>query len=497
MDATTLSPDLSANLQSLQPLFADSSDVVFHPLTIEGSLHAELIYVENLSNLQRVEWGILTPLGTMSREDALTPGHIETTLPVGKVTVLCEQKAAVQSVLSGNPILLVDGLSSAFSFGLAEWSQRAIEAPPGENVIRGPHEAFNETLATNLATMRRRVRSTELKTPQLTVGLVTPTPVAIVYLQNLARPGLVEEVKNRLQSVRYEQIQESGMLEELLQDQPYSLFPQLLSTERPDVVASHLLEGRVAIFTEGTPFVLICPGNFYSFIQSPEDYDNMFKGTLSRWLRYLFMIIALLLPAAYVAITTYHQEMIPTVLLLTIAKTREQVPFPALVEALLMELMFEALREAGLRLPKQVGAAVSIVGALVIGQAAISAGLVTPPMVMVVAITAIASFMIPHYALSIPFRMLRFPIMLLSGMLGLVGLVLGFAVIVIHLCGMKSFGVPYFSLQRPQSLADTLVRAPSRLLSRRLFLSARNEKKQGQLKKQPAAAQGRNDHGNQ
>lgn len=243
--------------------------------------------------------------------------------------------------------------------------------------------------------------------------------------------------------------------------------------------------------------MLICPGNFYSFLQSPEDYDNMFKGTLSRWLRYLFMLVALLLPAAYVAIVTYHHEMIPTTLLLTIAKTREQVPFPALVEALLMELMFEALREAGLRLPKQIGAAVSIVGALVIGQAAISAGLVSPPMVMVVAITGIASFMIPHYALSIPFRLLRFPIMLFSGMLGLVGLVLSFAMIIIHLCGMRSFGVPYFSLQRPQELADTLMRAPSRMLGRRPFLSARNEKKPGQMKRQPAPAGGRNGNENQ
>lgn len=251
MEANALSPDLSVNLQSLQSLFADSSDVVFHPLQIGGSLRAEFIYVENLSNLQRVEWGILTPLSTMSQEDALTPGHIETTLPIGKVTALSELKPAIQSVLSGNPILLVDGLASVFSFGVAHWNQRAIESPSGENVIRGPHESFNETLATNLATLRRRVRSTELKTPQLSVGLVNPTPVAVVYLHNLAVPGLVEEVTNRLKAIRYEQIQESGMLEEMLQDHRYSLFPQLLSTERPDVVASHLLEGRVAIFTEG------------------------------------------------------------------------------------------------------------------------------------------------------------------------------------------------------------------------------------------------------
>lgn len=476
MDKNDLSATLAVNVQRLKNLFSDSSDIVFHPLTIGSSLQAELIYIENMCDLQRVERGILIPLQGISREEAQAADFLVTNLPVGKVTLLRSEQEVVQMILSGNPVLLVDERTDALCFGLASWNQRAIEEPSAENVVRGPHESFNETMATNLALLRRRLRSSELKTKTVETGLVAKTPLTVAYMQNLAAPELLAEVMKRLESVRYDHILESGTLEELIQDDPYSPFPQLLATERPDVVASHLLEGRVAIFTEGTPFVLIAPGNFFSFLQSPEDYDNAIKGTASRLLRYLFLMIALLLPAAYVAIVTFHQEMIPTSLLLTIANTREQVPFPVLVEALLMELMFEALREAGLRLPKQIGSAVSIVGALVIGQAAISAGLVSPPMVMVVAITGIASFMVPHYALSIPLRMLRFPIMLVSGMLGLIGFVLGFVTVLIHMAGLTSFGVPYFGLQRAGELQDTLWRGTSRKLSNRPFLSARREK---------------------
>ncbi|WP_058303399.1 spore germination protein [Gorillibacterium timonense] len=475
MDTSELSNDISVSVQTLEALFTGSSDIVFHRLLIENSLEAELIYVENMCDMQRVERGVLIPLQKITRDHALSPGHLEKVLPIGKVQIITKRDEAVHHILSGNPVLLVDKLPHAFALGLATWNQRSIEQPSGENVVRGPHESFNETMATNLSILRRRLRTPDLKTKTVSTGLISDTPLTVAYLQNMASPELLDEVMRRLEAVRRDSILESGMLEELIQDNPYSPFPQLLSTERPDVVTSQLLEGRVAIFTEGTPFVLIAPGNFFSFIQSPEDYDNAWKGSITRLLRYLYLIIALLLPAAYVAIVTYHQEMIPTNLLLTIANTREQVPFPVLVETLLMELMFEALREAGLRLPKQIGSAVSIVGALVIGQAAISAGLVSPPMVMVVAITGIASFMVPHYAISIPLRMLRFPIMIISGMLGLVGFVLSFVTVIIHMAGLTSFGVPYFSLQRASEVKDTLIRAPFRQLENRPFMSSYSE----------------------
>jgi spore germination protein KA len=300
---------------------------------------------------------------------------------------------------------------------------------------------------------------------RLTLGRFTKTDIVLVYMKGMARPELVSEVRRRLELVQSDGILESEMIEEWISDNPFSPFPQMLPTERPDVVCANLMEGRIAILIDGTPFALVAPISLFSMLQSPEDYyQNVLSSTFLRWLRYGFFIVSLVLPSAYIAITTFHQEMIPTVLLLNISKSREEIPFPALIEALIMEITFEALREAGVRLPKQVGSAVSIVGALVIGQAATSAGIVSAPMVIVVAITGISSFMIPRYSLGIPPRLLRFPIMLLAGTMGLVGVMLGFIAMVIHLCRLRSFGLPYLSPISPvrlRELRDIFLRPPA------------------------------------
>lgn len=292
----------------------------------------------------------------------------------------------------------------------------------------------------------------------------TKTCIIVTYIEGLVEPSLVTEVNSRLSRIEIDGILESGYIEELIEDQPSSPFPQILSTERPDVVCGNLLEGRIAILVDGTPFVLIAPTTLFSLLQSSEDYyQRSLASTAIRWLRYFFTAMSFVLPSLYVALITYHHEMVPTSLLISMASSREAVPFPALVEAMIMEVTFEALREAGVRLPKQVGAAVSIVGALVIGQAAVQAGLVSAPMVIVVAITGIASFMIPHYIAGISIRLLRFPMMLLAGTLGLLGIMLGVIMAVVHLCSLRSLGVPYLSPVGPlrvQELKDTLVRAP-------------------------------------
>jgi spore germination protein KA len=296
------------------------------------------------------------------------------------------------------------------------------------------------------------------------IGTYTRTNVSIAYIDGLADKTLIEEITTRLERIKIDGILESEYIEEMIEDNPYSPFPQIMTTERPDVACSCLLEGRAVILVEGTPFTLIAPISFFSLIQSQEDYAQRFMaGTFIRWLRFFFMGLSLLLPSLYVAILTFHHEAVPTALLLSSAASREAVPFPAIVEALAMEITFEALREAGVRLPKQVGSAVSIVGALVIGQASVQAGLVSAPMVIVVAITGIASFMMPRYIAGIAFRMLRFPMMLLAGTLGLLGIMMGIIAIVIHLCSLRSFGVPYLTPLAPlkgQELKDVLWRAP-------------------------------------
>ncbi|MCC3374409.1 spore germination protein [Cohnella sp. REN36] len=459
-----VSPSLEANLQALQDLYENCADVYYRRFGI-GKKKAFVAYIDGMVNIDQLDEHVLAPL---MRGDAAEAGDDAGGLPsvlsvavVGTVSTLDD---AIAKLSGGSVLLFVDGAPHGFALGLAKWEKRSIEEPAAESIVRGPREGFTETLSDNTSMLRRKIKSPAMKIVPFEVGKLTRTQVLLVYVEGLAAETLIREVRERISRIDIDGILESGYIEGLIEDNPLSPFPQIQVTERPDVVSAALLEGRVAILVDGTPFTLIAPSTLFSMLQSPEDYYQRFMiGTLIRWLRYTFFLITLVLPSLYVAILTFHHEMVPTSLLLSIAKSREDIPFPALVEALLMEISFEALREAGVRLPKQVGAAVSIVGALVIGQAATSAGLVSAPMVMVVAITGIASFMIPQYSTGIALRMLRFPIMFLAGMFGLLGLMLGVIAIVVHLCSLRSLGVPYLQPLAPmkgREMKDVLIRAP-------------------------------------
>lgn len=460
-----LDASLQQNLDLLHSIYANCSDVVFRPFLLGGTTKASLIYIEGLSDCERLEDYVIAPLMT---EEAGEISHIrqllERKISVAHVSEITSLDQCIEYLSNGYPIVLRDNADSALALGVAKWEMRGVEEPSAETGIRGPREGFTETLRINTSQIRRIVKSPLLKMESLKIGDYTQTNVIIAYIEGLADSTLIEEVRNRLGRIRIDGILESGYIEEMIEDTPFSPFPQLLATERPDVVCGSLLEGRVAILTEGTPFVLIAPVTFFTLIQSAEDYYQRFiVSTIMRWLRYVFILISLLLPSLYVAILTFHQEMVPGSLLISMASSRESVPFPALIEALIMEISFEALREAGVRLPKQVGAAVSIVGALVIGQAAVQAGLVSAPMVIVVAITGIASFMIPRYITGIALRLLRFPLIFLAGSLGLLGVMMGIIAIVLHMCSLRSFGVPYLSsvgTVRTRELKDILIRAP-------------------------------------
>jgi hypothetical protein len=459
-----LSKNLQENVTSLQSIYNNCPDVIFRTFLIGNSLRAVLIYIEGLSNVEEIDKNVLSPLINLEVGMGLDFSTLGEKLPVSKVKQVVKIQEVIEQISVGNPVVLIDQQSYGLSMGLAKFEKRSIEEPSAESVVRGPRDGFTETLSVNMAMLRRKLKSPSLKMNTISIGRYSQTQVAVMYIDGLVDQTLLEEVNNRLSRIDVDGVLESGYIEGFIEDYPYSPFPQMLNTERPDVAAAHLLEGRFVILVDGTPFVIIAPITFYSFYQAAEDYYQRFlMGTLIRWLRYLFLLIALLLPSTYVAILTFHQEMVPTILLLSVAKSREEIPFPALVEALIMEITFEALREAGLRLPKQVGSAVSIVGALVIGQAAVSAGLVSAPMVMVVAITGIASFSIPRYNAAIAIRMLRFPIMFMAGTLGLLGIMLSLITIIIHLSTIRSFGVPYLSPMAPmkgKEMKDVLVRAP-------------------------------------
>ncbi|OIK15782.1 hypothetical protein BIV60_08250 [Bacillus sp. MUM 116] len=457
--------ELNKNIDYLKSAYKDCSDVVFREFIIGSQINAVLLYIDGLSNTEEIDQHVLMPLTRMKSLNPDTPMEIvKNEMAVSDIKEIHTISDVFKQISIGNPIILMDQQTNGFSLGLPMWEKRGIEEPSAESVVRGPREGFVETLRVNTSLLRRKIRHPSFKMKQMDIGRLTETQIIVAYMEGIADSTLIKEVTNRLMRIDIDGILESGYIEEMIQDRPFSPFPQILTTERPDVAASCLLEGRIVILIDGTPFALIAPCTFASMLQAPEDYYNsFFISTFIRWLRYIFFFIALLAPSAYVAVLTYHQEMIPTSLLLTIAESREQIPFPALIEAFIMEITFEALREAGIRLPKQVGAAVSIVGALVIGQAATSAGLVSSPMVMVVAITGVASFLMPRYATGVSIRLLRFPIMIISGMLGLLGVMLGITAIVAHLCTLRSFGVPYLNTSaklKIQNFKDVLIRAP-------------------------------------
>ncbi|MBW7477060.1 spore germination protein [Paenibacillus oenotherae] len=460
-----LSSHLQDNVAALHAIYAEGSDVTFHAFQINQKIEAVLIFRSELCDTALLDRQILGPLITGIPDNLpLNADTLHRIVPVSSSKLVGTLTEASLNISSGHPILIVEGSSSALTFGLPKSEHRNVEEPTAESTLRGPREGFTESLTVNISLLRKRMKNPNFKMKSISIGQYTHTTVRLAYLEGVTDPAIVAEAMRRLSAIETDGILESEYIEEWISDQPKSPFPQMLSTERPDVVCANLLEGRFALLIDGTPFALVAPVTLFSMLQSPEDYYQHFMMSIFiRWLRYLFYFLSLVLPSAYVAITTYHQEMIPTVLLLSVAKAREEIPFPALIEALIMEIAFEALREAGVRLPKQVGAAVSIVGALIIGQAATTAGIVSAPMVIIVAITGIASFMIPRYSAGLASRLLRFPIMLLAGTLGLTGMMLGMMLIVIHLCGLRSFGVPYLSPVTPTSSSvwrDVFWRSP-------------------------------------
>nr|WP_227871975.1 spore germination protein [Paenibacillus albus] len=389
----------------------------------------------------------------------------------GPILELKDFEGLLDIVLIGGVAVLSDW-NQAFAISLQKFKERSVTEPTTESVVRGPKDSFTESIRTNTALIRRRVHYPSLWLETKKVGRMTKTDVGIMYVNGLADESVVAEVRNRIEKIDIDGILESGYIEEAIQETSYSPFPTIYNSERPDVIAAELLEGKIAILVDGTPFVLVVPALLISFMHSPEDYYQRYDiSSLIRILRFIGMFIALLGPSMYVAVTTYHQEMLPTPLLISLASQREGTPFPAFIEAVIMEVTFEILREAGLRMPRTIGTAVSVVGTLVIGQAAVAAGIVSAAMVIVVSMTAISSFIFPAYSISNTIRMLRFPLMGLAASFGLVGVFVGMLGIITHLAGLSSFGIPYTSpftrMDNMGDAKDTIFRLPLRAMRKR------------------------------
>lgn len=468
---TILNRDLQQNLIDLRNILGNSSDIIIRSFTIgTANIKAALLYLDGMVDNATINESILQPLMCDNRlyevDEEFSANTIETIqqklITVGDVKGINAVQEIVLGVLSGDTVLLINGSPQALVISTRGWETRAITEPKTDANVRGPREAFTETLRTNTTLLRRKIKNPDLTLETMIIGKRTQTSIAIAYLKGLVNPCLIEEIRRRLKRIDTDAILESGYIEEFIEDNPFSPFTTIASSEKPDVVAAKILEGRAALFVDGTPFVLTVPMLFVESFQTAEDYySRPYYSSIIRSLRFLSFLLTILSPAVYVALTTYHQELIPTALLLTMAAAREGIPFPAVVEAIGMGVVFEILREAGIRLPRPVGQAISIVGALVIGEAAVSAGLVTAPMVIVVALTAISSFVVPTQA--DVGSVLRVILTLLAGFLGGFGIAIGLLGLLIHLCALRSFGAPYLSPLAPLSpsgLKDVFIRVP-------------------------------------
>lgn len=381
-----------------------------------------------------------------SKEKNLVDFIYNSLIPQNSVDKVTDFSDVYSAINMGNCMLFVDSLDTAFNLDVKGFKQRSIDSPSNEVVVRGSQEAFVENIRTNTSMIRRLVNNENLVMETLTVGQITKTQVSIGYIKSLANEDLVAEVRYRINNLSVDYLISSGQLEQLIQDSPESLFPQMVATERPDKVSNFLLEGRVVVVVNGSPYVLVAPGVFVDFITSPEDLNLKYQfSNLEKIIRLLAIFLSLLLPGIYIAVTNYHQELIPTELLFTIAAARESVPFPTFVEILLMEVSFELIREAGLRVPTPLGSTIGIVGALILGEAAVSASLVSPVLIIIIAITGICSFSIPDFSLNFTFRIYRFVYIILGYMAGFLGISFGIFIQLAIMCKLKSFGSPYIN----------------------------------------------------
>ncbi|MPM08340.1 Spore germination protein B1 [bioreactor metagenome] len=495
---------LDDNLRAINQILKQSSDIVLRRFTFgqEKKTEAALLFIDGMVDKILVHENVLKPLmigADFLKEDPAggCAAYLKSSLLfVGDIKETASAHDGVESVLSGDTLLLLDGSSQALIISLRGWETRNVDEPKTETVVRGPREGFTETLRINTALLRRKIKSPNFVMETLRLGERTNTDVCIVYIDGLTDPKLIEEIRQRLKRIHTDAILESGYIEQFIEDAPFSIFSTVGNNEKPDKTAAKILEGRAAILVDGTPFVLTVPNLFIESFQTTEDYYSrpVFASAI-RLLRYLSYLISILAPAMYVALTTFHQELIPTPLLLTMAAAHEGVPFPAVLEAALMVTAFEILREAGVRLPRSVGQAVSIVGALVIGEAAVSAGLIGAPMVIVVAITAVSSFVVTPQLDS--GAVLRLIFLLLAGFMGGYGIAMGLFAVIIHLASLRSFGTPYLSSLAPfnaHDMKDTLIRAPLWKMRRRpKDVATRDEVRQsGSLMPAPPPAEPNN-----
>ncbi|KKI90025.1 hypothetical protein WQ54_23160 [Bacillus sp. SA1-12] len=431
----------------------DSFDLV-HRSFNEGEIH--IIYLNSLVDSHTLEWEILSPLRKMSFQ------HFEKAFQQSLYKRENIHEKVINGILDGNVSMFAG--EKTYLINVSGLEERSITQSETETVINGPHDSFNEVLKTNVSLIRRRVRSPRLKMIKLSVGKISKTKVLLIYIEGMANMDVVNHLKERIKSVKVDSITDSNVLIQMIDDHQNSPFPQYYTTERPDIAVTKLYAGKIIGLVDDSPNIFCTPSSFFDFFESSDDYNQRWIiGTGVRLLRYMALFITLILTAFYVSICTYHYEMIPQSLLQSLMQSRSRVPFPPIFEAIFLEIVIELLREAGARLPTKIGQTIGIVGGIVIGQAAVEAGITSNILIIVVAVSAIASFIVPSYIMSASIRIVRFQFILMAGFLGNIGIFFALGILIIHLTGLTNLSSPYFMPISPtffKDWMDSIVRGP-------------------------------------
>ncbi len=440
--------------QQITQMTMGSSDIMIRNFIVNG-IKITLVMCEGLFSSQVLNDNMIKPLIHLNLEDktplALYNWINNNTIIAGDQKNLISYDELFHFIMSGFVVILVDGVKGGIACGLQGFHFRSVSEPSGETNIRGSREGFVEAIRINVAMVRRRMKTPNLKFELLNVGEKSKTDVCLAYRTDCVDKAIVENIKSKLSQISIDNVMESGYIQPFLDTAPLSIFSSIGTTQRPDVLLAKISEGRVGVLVDGTPFALVIPQLFNEHFQCLDDYTQRpYFATLIRWIKYIAFIVSILLPGFYVAIATFHPELLPTDLLFNIASADNSTPFPLIFEALGLHLFYEILREAGLRLPKSIGHAVSIVGGLVIGDAAVQAGLVGAPMVIIVALTAITAFVTP--SLYEPIMFSRFAFIFLGGCFGIFGMSLGIMLILLNLSAIDSYGIPASSPISPLNL---------------------------------------------
>lgn len=489
---------LDENLKFLKELLKDSHDIVYRDIYVNDDYaHILMVYIDGMIEKEIVNNQILKPLMAKGNNDVY-PKDIcadvlkDKFLTASQIKIEKSYDKLLLSLLSGSTLLFIDNVDSALIVDSKGGETRAVEQPSSEQTTKGPREGFVENIQSNIVMVRRIIKDPNLAVEVLKVGRRTQTDVAIIYIKGIVREGLVEELKSRIAKIDTDSLIGSAPLEQLIEEHKWTIIPEILGTERPDKAAGHLLEGRVVAIVDGTPFVLVMPSTFAIYMNSPEDYyERAVFSSLLRLIRYMGYFISTSLMAIYLALTAYHPGMLPPQLALSITGTRVGLPFPVFVEVFMMEFILFILQEAAIRLPKQMGQTVSIVGGLVIGQSAVQAGLVSPIIIIIVALSAVASFTIPVYTFTQSSRVIRHILIIAAAVLGLYGVMMAWIFLLIHMASVKTFGVSYLSDFSPFSLnifKDTIIKAPkSSMILRPQALKTQDKIRQKTIKKDERA----------